>query len=102
MIDFSKKTILQLKQTALRNSNFDLKAIEELEKRGIAVEFSSDIKLLSAELSCIQAMEFGHKHRENLYKARCFIVNAIRQLKEPLRIEVVELERQEKALKGYW
>lgn len=102
MIDFSKKTVLQLKQTALRNSNFDIKAIEELEKRGIKVEFSNDIKLLNTELSCIQSMEFGNKYRDNLYNARCFLLRAIRELKEPLRLDVVELEKQEKALKRFW
>ena len=102
MIDFSKKTVLQLKQTALRHSNFDIKAIEELEKRGIKIEFSNNIKLLKTELSIIKSLEFGNKYQENLYKARCFLLKSIRELKEPLRLDVVELEKQEKALTRYW
>ena len=98
MPDFSKKTVLQLKQIALRHSNFDINAIEELEKRGIKIEFSNDIKLLRAEQVSIQTMEFGNDYRENLYNTRCFLLRAIRELKEPLRLDVIELERQEKAL----
>ena len=102
MIDFSKKTILQLKQTALRNSTHDIQAIEELEKRGIEVEFSSDIKLLKTELISIHYREHGHKHRDSLYNARCHVLRAIRALKEPLKKEVEELENEVKALKRYF
>lgn len=95
MIDFSNKTDFQLKQIALRNANYSIKAMEELKKRNIEVKFLNDIKLLDAEKNSIQSREFGHENRDNLYRARCFLVKAIQALKEPLRIEVLQLEREQ-------
>lgn len=101
MIDFSKKTVLQLKQTALRNSTHDIQAIDELENRGIKVEFAEDIKLLRAELISIHYRENGNKYRETLYNARCNMVRAMQALKEPLKKDVQELENEVKSIMNY-